>query len=165
MTGPAGPVSDGPPTVIGEGVFRVRSAAVVRSGDAVLTCAHGSRPSEFLPGGRVRRSESAFHACERELMEEIGVPLPIGSLHLMVESFVSTAQETVHEIVFCFDVDGADLDLDDARGWGVDHTFRWRTRDALSHSAFEPMPLAPLLFDPGHAVRSVVLRDGELVSS
>ena len=92
-------------------------------------------------------------------------PLPIGSLHLMVENFVSTAQETVHEIVFCYDVDGADLDLDDARGWGAYHTFRWRTRDALTHSAFEPRPLASLLFDTAPAVRSVVLRDGELVSS
>ncbi|WP_299575420.1 NUDIX domain-containing protein [uncultured Williamsia sp.] len=165
MTGGADPVADGPPTVIGDGVFRVRSAAVVRSGDAVLTCAHGSRLSEFLPGGRVRRTESAYHACERELMEEIGVPLPIGRLHLMVENFVSTPGDDVHEIVFCFDVDGADLDLDDARGWGVDHTFRWRTRDALTHSAFEPMRLAPLLFDAGSAVRSVVFRDGELVSS
>ncbi len=165
MTGVAHPGPDGPSAVIGEGLFRVRSAAVVRSGDAVLTCAHGSGPTEFLPGGRVRPSESAFHACERELMEEIGVPLPIGSLHLMVENFSSTALEDVHEIVFCFDVDGDDLDLDDARGWGVDHTFRWRTRDALTHSAFEPHTLAPLLFDTTPAVRSVVLRDGELISS
>jgi ADP-ribose pyrophosphatase YjhB (NUDIX family) len=163
MSDAADHVPDTP--VIGNGVFRIRSAAVVRSGDALLTLAHGSLSPEFLPGGRVRSAESAFHACERELMEEIGVPLPIGPLHLMVENFVATAGADMHEIVFCFDVDGADLDLDDARGWGVDHTFRWRTRDELSHSGFEPLPLVPMLFESGPAVRSVVLRDGELVSS
>ncbi|MEH3154876.1 MAG: NUDIX domain-containing protein [Gordonia paraffinivorans] len=163
MTDVADTAPDTP--VFGDGEFRVRSVAVVRSGDAVLTLAHGSLPSEFLPGGRVRSAESAFHACERELMEEIGVPLPIGPLHLMVENFVAAPGMDVHEILFCFDVDGADLDLDDARGWGVDHTFRWRTRDELADSGFEPRPLVPLLFEFGPAVQSVVLRDGELVSS
>jgi ADP-ribose pyrophosphatase YjhB (NUDIX family) len=158
-------MTDVDPIVFGEGVFRVRSVAVVRSGDAVLTCAHPATPREFLPGGRVRSAESAFHACERELMDEIGVPLPIGPLQLMVDSVVGRGGRDVHEILFCFDVDGADLDLDDARGCEADHVFRWRTREQLAASAFAPMPLVPLLFEPGPSVRSIVLRDGELISS
>ncbi|GAA2068825.1 NUDIX domain-containing protein [Williamsia deligens] len=151
--------------VMGEGTFGVRAAAVVRSGDAVLTCAHRTLSHEFLPGGRVRLAESAFHACERELLEEIGVPLPVGPMRLMVENFFAAAGRRVHELLFCFDVDGSDLDLEDARGWEVDHTFRWRTRDDLGAGNFEPHPVVPFMFDTGPVVRTLVLRDGELVSA
>ncbi|MGZ8179281.1 NUDIX domain-containing protein [Williamsia sp. SKLECPSW1] len=159
------PGPDVVPRVMGAGRFGVRSAALVRSGEAVLTCGHRSLSHEFLPGGRVRVAETAFDACERELMTEIGVPLPVGPLLLMVENSFPRAGRRIREILFCFDVDGADLDLDDARGWETDHTFRWRTRDELSEGRFEPHPLVPMLFETSTAVRSVVFDDGELVSS
>jgi len=59
-------------------------AAVIYSGDKILACRRGAHKSlagkwEF-PGGKVESGESHKEALEREIREELGVVVNVGSL-------------------------------------------------------------------------------------
>jgi 8-oxo-dGTP diphosphatase len=59
------------------------------------------RPEWLLPGGTIEADESPRQACEREVREEIGLNLPIGTL-LSVD-YIPQEHEKTESIQFIFD--------------------------------------------------------------
>jgi 8-oxo-dGTP diphosphatase len=60
---------------------RLIAHVVIRAaGDRVLLCETVFKPDWELPGGIVERGEPPRLAAERELLEELGVPRPVGRL-------------------------------------------------------------------------------------
>lgn len=69
----------------------VAAGALVTSADGrVLVVRPTYKPGWEIPGGCVEDGESARDACARELLEELGIPLPVGRL-LVLEH--QTAQD------------------------------------------------------------------------
>jgi ADP-ribose pyrophosphatase YjhB (NUDIX family) len=63
------------------------------------------RPRLSLFGGRVEKGETARHALERELVEELGVSVEVGRLAYQIENFyVDDRQRRIHELGLYYEV-------------------------------------------------------------
>ncbi len=56
----------------------------------------------FLPGGRAEFGESAQETLEREMLEELGLPVQVRRLLFVVENFFQDAESAHHELSFYF---------------------------------------------------------------
>lgn len=141
-----------------DGVFKYRVAALVSNGDRLLVCEMDSLDYVFLPGGKVRLGEDTRSALARELTEELGRDLTIGSLKLIVENLYQTDQ-LEHEVCLYYHVH-----------WPVDvsaesvnetvepgHRFRWIPVTELSGSTLQPAELLPALQSASDRQRHVIL--------
>lgn len=81
----------------------IARAAIVHNGQ-VLLCENLKHHYFFLPGGHVEFGESAAAAAERELEEELGAKVRMGSL-AMVSEGVFDAKRRHHEINLVFHVE------------------------------------------------------------
>ena len=80
--------------------FTVRAAGVcVRDGHVLLHTADGI---DFwsLPGGRGEMGESTAHTVQREMWEETGLEVTVGSLLWVMENFFTYEGKAFHEIGF-----------------------------------------------------------------
>jgi 8-oxo-dGTP diphosphatase len=100
-------VSDGP---------RIRVAALIRRGDAMLLCRHqkGGRSYWLLPGGGVEEGETLMEALARELAEECSltdVPLhgPIAMAESISPPGTLPRRHVVH-VIFYSDLSERDLE-------------------------------------------------------
>ena len=139
------------------GNFNLRVAAILTREADILLCTAAGLGYWFLPGGRVRFGEPAGAALARELAEELGHEFPAGELALVVEN-IFTGQGTEHEIGFYYRLTWpAALAPGDLAGGEPDLTFRWAPAGELGSLRFEPARLAPVLQNPGGALRHLVL--------
>ena len=70
--------------------------AYLRSGDRVLLCQNVKRGHQFLPGGHIDPGEPAAVALRREFMEEANLPVRVGPLLFVNESFFTEPNKSVH---------------------------------------------------------------------
>lgn len=146
--------------------FQVRAAAILRQNGHVLV--HRAAQDSFwtLPGGRVQAAETAAEAVRREILEELGVPVQVGSLQCLMENFFVYDGRNGHEVGFYFDArfeepfpfhahdvvhkvfDGAELE------------FRWLKADpqVLETADLKPVPLRDMLTN-ADTLRHVIYRD------
>ena len=76
----------------------VRVACILRHGDSVLLCQTVGESWWFTPGGRVRAGESFEEAIDRELKEEIGLPVLLGPCIAIAEGFFYNDGRNFHEV-------------------------------------------------------------------
>ncbi|HSP27628.1 MAG TPA: NUDIX hydrolase [Ilumatobacteraceae bacterium] len=86
---------------------RMGSGAVIRDADGkVLIVKPTYKAAWELPGGAVERDESPAGACARELREELGIDVAIGTL--LCVDYNSSTPDYVESLMFLFDTDPLD---------------------------------------------------------
>lgn len=142
-----------------DGTFKYRVAALVTRHDQLLLCHVTGVDHSFLPGGKPRLGESSRDALARELVEELGRPLTVGPLALIVENLYNDEQgDFCHELGFYCRVPWPDESSGHtARAVEEGHSFAWAPVDALDDTNFQPADLAPVFKDLGAAPRHIIL--------
>ncbi|MBX3405475.1 MAG: NUDIX domain-containing protein [Phycisphaeraceae bacterium] len=92
-----------PPLPTGSNIEVIARAVIVHRG-RVLLCQSVKHGYLYLPGGHVEFGEAAAAAAAREIEEELGVNLSMGSL-AMVSEGVFNAKRRHHEINLVFHVE------------------------------------------------------------
>jgi 8-oxo-dGTP pyrophosphatase MutT (NUDIX family) len=82
--------------------FLYRVAAIIVQDDRVLAQRIGDHKFLCLPGGRVELGEAAEIAFDREMMEEIGVPVRRERLLWLIENFFTYKEIAYHELGLYF---------------------------------------------------------------
>lgn len=143
--------------------FHLRAAAVICRDNAILL--HRRQTDDFwaLPGGRVAPGEDAAQAVARELHEELGLAVQVGSLRLLVENFFTHAGKAQHEVGLYFQVALAACALPSNAGAftgrETDLIFRWFAITELAHIDVRPRFLKDFLAKPLNAFAHVVHRE------
>lgn len=152
-----------------EARFQVRAAAILRREGHILL--HRAVGEEFwaLPGGRVELGEPSVGALEREILEEMSVPIKVGRLHYVVENFFTLGTRRYHEFGFYFDTaleDPFPFAKDGeicfrSRDGGTDLEFAWvrDTEAALDTWNFKPPALRPRLHQVDSGFEHLVLEE------
>src|SRR5579884_2715922 len=83
--------------------FNVRVAGVCIHRDHVLLSRGEQDDFWALPGGRLEFDESTAAALQREMREEIGVEVVVGSLLWLVENFFEYNGVATHELLFIYE--------------------------------------------------------------
>jgi 8-oxo-dGTP pyrophosphatase MutT (NUDIX family) len=139
------------------GTFNLRVAAILSRGPEILLCTVAGLDYWYLPGGRVRHSETTQAALARELAEELGHDFPPGELALVVEN-IYQGEGVEHEIGFYYRLPWpAALAPGDLDGGEPGHTFRWAPAGELGALRFEPARLVPVLQHLDGTLRHLVL--------
>ena len=130
------------------GYFRLRVAAIIVRDRHLLTASVPGCPYSFLPGGKVGFGEVTREALVRELVDGLGVQLPIGELALVSENLVA-ADETSHHFCFYYRVDWPeDLSLEGVNAAAEDRRrCAWSPMDRLRSLPFRPAALVDHLLD------------------
>lgn len=142
--------------------FHLRAAAVICRDDAVLL--HRKQDDDFwaLPGGRVEPGEVAAQTVARELREELGLAVPVGSLCLLVENFFTHAGNAHHEIGLYFQValtaEALPTYAGAFAGREADLIFRWFAIPELAHTDVRPSFLKERLVQGAWSFQHVVHR-------
>ena len=143
--------------------FHLRAAAVICRDNAILL--HRRQTDDFwaLPGGRVAPGEDAAKAVARELHEELGLAVQVGSLRLLVENFFTHAGKAHHEVGLYFQVALAagvlPSNAEPFTGRETDLSFRWFPTTQLAHANVRPSFLKDYLTKPMNAFAHVVHRE------
>ena len=128
------------------GTFNLRVAAIIIRQEHILLCTVDGLGYWFLPGGRVQLGEPSDVALARELAEELGHALPVGTLALVVENLYHEGSPQ-HEIGLYYRLTWpAALAPGDLHG-GTEpgHYFRWVPVRQLGSVDFQPAGLIPVL--------------------
>jgi len=150
----------------GSGRFNYRVAGVIVHDGRVLVMSDERLPYYYLPGGRVRLHESSQEALEREVAEELGVPLAVGDLLWVHENFFVEAvtRERYHEVCFYYqlrlfgEIPWAGVDEFSREEGTLTHHFRWMALGDLNAHTVFPTFLADRLGAPGDGPVHVVER-------
>lgn len=134
--------------------FNYRVCAIMLSGSRVLAMRDERSPYYYLPGGRVRMGETAEHAVQREVEEELGVALAIARPLWLCQNFFTEDVDHLkyHEIClyFLMDLSGAGLetrgDKFTRREGGHVHDFEWLAFERLQAEYFYPLFLKKEIF-------------------
>lgn len=70
-----------------EGMVNIRVGAIIRKGDCLLLAKDKRDGAYYTIGGRVQMGESAEEAIQREVMEELGMVIPVKTLAYIHENF------------------------------------------------------------------------------
>lgn len=135
----------------GDRAFNYRVAAMILHEDRILIMQDEGIPHDYLPGGRVHLMETAAQALQRELWEELALPLPPNRLTFMAESFFTLMDVRYHEMCLYFRMDATAelLKRGDAftRVEGDErHHFRWVDYRELARLSFYPVFLKERIF-------------------
>jgi 8-oxo-dGTP pyrophosphatase MutT (NUDIX family) len=82
----------------------LRVAAIVCQQDQILICRVPDKDWWFLPGGRIKASESSLIALKRELCEEIGDNFHIARPSVCSENFFELDGRCFHEVCTYYEV-------------------------------------------------------------
>lgn len=126
--------------------FNYRAAAICIEDGYVLLNRINGMDFWFLPGGRIDVGETAAEAVEREMREELGIPVEVGRLVWVVETFFRVDGRPCHELGLYHrvslpeDSPYADKGVTYQRAteWGGTALFRWFPLDALGELALVP---------------------------
>ena len=136
------------------GKFNYRVCALVRRDGEILAMHDERSPYYYLPGGRVRLGETAEHAIQRELREELHISAEIVRPLWLNQAFFQEDVDglSYHElcIYFLMDVSRTDLRTKGAQftlreGKHV-HTFEWLKFERLEQEYFYPLFLKRTIF-------------------
>lgn len=125
------------PDTLSERRPRIRVAALIVEDDRVLLVEHakGDRRYWLLPGGGVDHGESLPCALQRELLEETGLEIAVGSLALVNDTIAPDQSRHIVHITFRARITGGTLNVgDDARLIGAS----WLPLEELPHLSFYP---------------------------
>lgn len=106
--------------------FNYRVAGIAIRDGHVLICSEDDDDYAMLPGGRVELGEPSVLALEREMAEELALPVTIGPLIFTSESFYEREDQQFHEIAFFYR-------LDLPEGMGPDGQDPWLVREDEGH--------------------------------
>lgn len=126
-----------------KGKLNVRVAAVILSGDKILVEQGRHVDYAVCPGGRVKFGETAEHAIERELTEELGeTPRVIRPLYVH-QNFFDVDECKYHELCFFFLVEVAQSICEKQKMDNLSGTssFRWVDVAKLPYMNFYPTVL------------------------
>ena len=138
------------------GKFNFRVTAVIVQNQKLLIMKDATVEGWYLPGGRVHAGETVEQAIERELKEEIGLPLEVVRPLWFNQSFFTAyySGEKMHEISVYFLVNGNNkLLLNRGESFTLleqgecDHTFKWINFSDLKNEFFNPPFLKEKIFD------------------
>lgn len=96
-----------------DGTFSYRACAVIINNNRILAMQDEKSPYFYLPGGRVKFHETAEHAVQRELKEELCIEASIIRPLWLNQAFFThdVNHEIRHELCLYFLVDVAGTDL------------------------------------------------------
>jgi len=89
---------------IGNYIFNYRAAAIIEHRQKILLVTVPNIDFWFMPGGRVQSGESTVAALLREMREELGLRVSVGSLRWVIENFFTMKGSNLHELGFYFSV-------------------------------------------------------------
>lgn len=135
--------------------FNYRVCAMIISENRILAMHDERSPYFYLPGGRVKMSETAEQAVVREIREEFGVTLEIIRPLWLNQAFFTEAVDGIryHELCIYFLMDSSNTDLSEKGGRFTltegkhIHTFEWLEFDRLKDEYFYPNFLKNQIFD------------------
>lgn len=84
--------------------FNFRVAAIIIADGHVLVCREDDDDYCMLPGGRIELGEDSRLSLEREIAEELDLPVEIGAMVATSESFYRREGEDFHELGFFYRV-------------------------------------------------------------
>jgi len=92
---------------------RIRVAALIIEGDRVLLVEHAKGENRYwlLPGGGVDHGESLPEALRRELLEETGLEIAVGSLALVNDTIAPDRARHIVHITFHARITGGSLSV------------------------------------------------------
>jgi 8-oxo-dGTP pyrophosphatase MutT (NUDIX family) len=137
---------------IGSSFFTVRAAGVIRYGSHILL--HKTPTDNYwsLPGGRVELLEFSRETLLRELLEETGLRVEVGTLVSVAENFFIYKNVQHHELGFYYDVklhvpiEMHDFVVHDGEN---ELHFRWFCLDEVAALAVYPSFVRDLLLTTG----------------
>lgn len=135
--------------------FNYRVCAMIISENRILAMHDERSPYFYLPGGRVKMSETAEQAVVREIREEFGVTLEIIRPLWLNQAFFTEAVDGIryHELCIYFLMDSSNTDLSEKGGRFTltegkhIHTFEWLEFDRLKEEYFYPVFLKKEIYN------------------
>ncbi len=109
----------------------------------VLVCFNKTDLHYFLPGGHIEIGESARTALKREIQEEIGQEVRVGSLVGVLEHAFKKGDEYQHEYNFVFVM--ALTGTEEVQSKEEYLRFEWHTMDELENLNFLPQKMLALV--------------------
>lgn len=147
---------------IGGHKFNYRVAAIIQHDKKYLLTTMPDLDFWFLPGGRVRTSESSIDALTRELQEELGVECQVNKLLWLVENFFTLKGEDFHEVCIYFLASlppSANFAFEDSFTTAPDLRFRWSDFEGLQQINLQPRFLKSKLAETHQGFDHIVFRD------
>jgi len=134
--------------------IEIIARAVILRGGKVLLCGPKDGDYLYLPGGHVEAGERASDAAARELREELGAEVRVGSLMLVHEhSFTDGKGRRHHEVNLVFHVEQATLEgediPDEPEAREPDLRFVWVDLAALPETDLLPRAMGAWLLTGG----------------
>ena len=150
------------------GKFSFRVSAVIVNENKLLIMKDSNIDGWYLPGGRVHAGECVEEAIDREMLEELLIPLRVIRPLWFKQAFFTTyySNEKMHEISVYFLIDGNNDELL-KRGETFTlfeqgecaHTFKWIDFDSLKDEFFNPPFLKTAIFDLPQNLTLLTVKD------
>ena len=137
-------------------------AIIVKDGRLLLVNAYPPEKGSDLwcaPGGGVERGQSVQDNLIREVLEETGLVVSVGSLAMTDEIHAPATGFHQVNLFFRCHIKAGDLDPNWADPTGVVHERRFFSRAELESLYFRPLSLPRIAFDPNLPVLSEPLRE------
>ena len=126
--------------------FKYRTAGIANWDDKVLIYRGDTNPYWALPGGKIELGELSHVALQREIMEETGYDVEVGSLAWLSEHIFKREldDQLIHEVVYYFRMTfpegsgiyrSGDIPGDES---GRKLIFKWIAHDQLSELTVYP---------------------------
>ena len=149
---------------IGNYIFNYRAAAIIEHQQNFLLVTVPNIDFWFLPGGRVQSGESTVAALLREMYEELGLRVDVGSLRWVIENFFTMKGLKFHELGFYFSISlppHADDVLQESfyrHPEDEELHFQWFSLDEIQSLDLRPALLKTKLLQPPAAFEHIIFQ-------